>query len=580
MNHSHRGRMAAIYARVSSEQQVKAETIASQVAALEEQVAEDDFVLELQMRFLDDGYTGAVLVRPALERLRDMAATGVIDRLYVHNPDRLARKYAHQALLLEEFSHCGVEVVFLNRLGQTPQTPEEDLLLQVQGIVAEYERTKIIERSRRGKLHAARQGSVSVLTKAPYGYRYIDARHGDGEARYEIVPEEARVIRQMFEWIGRDGLSIGEVCRRLKQQGAVSSTGKNYWNRSTVWGQLKNPTYRGTAIFGKTQIGPKRPRLRPQRHHPEQPRRAYSVYEAPPDQGIPIAVPAIVSEALFAAVAERLQENRKRYRQSRRGAKHLLQGLIVCARCNHSFCGMPASAARGKRTNEGKNTNECKHPKQRNYAYYRCTGAVGQRFDGERLCHNKSVRADLLDAFVWQDVCSLLGNPERIKREYQRRLNRETSESVDDCLSARIQKTKGGIARLIDAYTEGLLEKPDFESRLSRSRECLSKLEAEAKQQAASQAQTTELRLVIGQLEAFTERIKSGLAESDWLTRREIIRSLVKQVEIDETHIRVVYRIDSLPFDQRPTRGMLQDCWWRGNPPVNCAEPLHSPPGD
>ena len=178
-------KVPAIYGRVSSEQQAEAATIDSQVAALQERIANDGLTLETEMRFLDEGFSGATLVRPALERLRDVAATGAIDCLYVHSPDRLARKYAYQVLLLDELQRCGVEVIFLNHpLGQTP---EEDLLLQVQGMVAEYERAKILERSRRGKLHAARQGSVNVLSGAPYGYRYVSCREGDGEARYEIV---------------------------------------------------------------------------------------------------------------------------------------------------------------------------------------------------------------------------------------------------------------------------------------------------------------------------------------------------------------------------------------------------------
>lgn len=273
--------VAAIYARVSSEQQAEAATIDSQVTALLERIVTDGLTLESERRFLDEGYSGATLIRPALERLRDVAAAGAIDRLYVHSPDRLARKYAYQVLLLDELQRCGVEVIFLNHpLGKTP---EEDLLLQVQGMVAEYERAKILERSRRGKLHAARQGSVNVLSGAPYGYRYVSCREGDGEARYEIVLEEARLIRQIFEWVGRDGLSIGEVCRRLKKQGIPSPRGKSYWDRTTVWGHLKNSAYRGNAIFGKTRIGPKRPCLRAQRGRLEQPRRSHSIYDMPED---------------------------------------------------------------------------------------------------------------------------------------------------------------------------------------------------------------------------------------------------------------------------------------------------------
>src|SRR5262249_28398301 len=163
-------------------QQAEAGTIASQVEALKERLAADGLTLDPELCFLDEGYSGNTLVRPALERLCDCAAAGAIDRLYVHSPDRLARKYAYQVLLVDELKRHGVELVFLNR--ELGRTPEDDLLLQVQGMVAEYERAKILERSRRGKLHAARCGNVNVLSGAPYGYRYISKQEGNGQARY------------------------------------------------------------------------------------------------------------------------------------------------------------------------------------------------------------------------------------------------------------------------------------------------------------------------------------------------------------------------------------------------------------
>ncbi len=224
----------AIYARVSTEQQAETHTIASQVAALRERVAADGLAGSAALEFLDEGSSGATLVRPALERLRDVVAAGSVDRLYVHSPDRLARKYAYQVLLVDEFRRAGVEVIFLNRaLGQSP---EDDLLLQVQGMIAEYERAKIIERHRRGKRHAARAGGVHVLSGAPYGYRYVSKYAGGGQARYDIIPEEARVVRHVFDWIARDRLTIGEVCRRLTQAGEVTRTGKTAWDRSVLWG--------------------------------------------------------------------------------------------------------------------------------------------------------------------------------------------------------------------------------------------------------------------------------------------------------------------------------------------------------
>src|SRR5262245_4306373 len=234
---------AAIYARVSSEQQAAANTIASQLAALRERLAKDGLSLSSELEFIDDGYSGATLLRPALEKLRDLIAIGAIDRLYVHSPDRLARKYAYQVLLVDEFQRAGVEVVFLNR--ELGRSPEDELLLQVQGMMAEDERAKIIERHRRGKRHAARAGVVNVLSGAPYGYRYVPKHAGGGQARYDIVSEEARVVRQVFAWVGRGRLSIGEVCRRLTQAGEATRTGKTIWDRSAVWGMLRNPAYMG-----------------------------------------------------------------------------------------------------------------------------------------------------------------------------------------------------------------------------------------------------------------------------------------------------------------------------------------------
>src|SRR5690242_2617017 len=229
----------ALYARVSSEQQSEARTIESQIADLRARIAGQGLLLSPELEFVDNGYSGATLIRPALERLRDVAAAGGIDRLYVHCPDRLARNYAHQVLLLEEFLRAGVEVNFLNR--EVGQTPEDQLLLQVQGMIAEYERAKILERSRRGKRHAAQGGSVSVLSGAPYGYRYVSKHDGDGEARFDVLLEEARVVRQVFSWVGQDRCSIGEVCRRLNAAKEKTRTGKTVWDRSTVWDMLKNP---------------------------------------------------------------------------------------------------------------------------------------------------------------------------------------------------------------------------------------------------------------------------------------------------------------------------------------------------
>src|SRR3989454_1734959 len=391
----------AIYARVSSEQQAQDHTIASQVEALRQRVRDDGLTLEEQLCFIDEGYSGSTVVRPALERLRDQAAAGVIDRLYVHSPDRLARRYAYQVLLVDELQRAGVELVLLNHpLGRTA---EEDLLLQVQGMVAEYERAKMLERSRRGKRDAARPRGGGGGASPPYGYRYISKWAGSGEGRYEVMLEEARVVERIFGWVGRDGCSITEGCRRLKAEGILTRSGKHDWDRVTGWGMLKNSAYRGAAEFGKTRVGERRPRLRPARGQASQPRRASSRYDTGATDRIAIAVPVIIDQDLFAVVQEQLAENRKRSRQQGRGARYLLQGLLVCQCCGYAFCGKAVStSARGRR---------------RDYAYYRCSGRDTLRFGGQRVCGNPQVRTDLLDVAVWDDVRELLENPDRIQHE-------------------------------------------------------------------------------------------------------------------------------------------------------------------
>jgi site-specific DNA recombinase len=537
----------AIYARVSSEPHAETHTIASQVAALRERVAADGLAVSEAMQFLDEGYSGATLVRPALERLRDVIAAGSVDRLYVHSPDRLARKYAYQVLLVDEFRRAGVEVVFLNRaLGQSP---EDDLLLQVQGMIAEYERAKIIERHRRGKRHAAQSGAVNVLSGAPYGYRSVTKYEGGGQARYESIPDEARVVRQVFAWVGHDRLTIGEVCRRLTHTGEVTRTGKTVWDRSVVWGLLKNPAYQGTAAFGKTRLGPLRPRLRAQRNRPVQPRRAVSSSDVPPEEWMTIPVPALVEPEVFAAVQEQLQENKRHARQSRRGALYLLQGLLQCQHCGYAFYGkrLSPSARKGK---------------PRAYAYYRCLGTDAYRFGGERICQNTQVRTDLLDLAVWQEVCTLLTHPERLAEEYRRRLQPETRTKRTPLATIEDQISKGrqGVARLIDSYAESLIDKAEFEPRITRLRQRLARLEEQRQALAEEAALRGELQLIIGRLEDFAAKLHDGLETADWASKRDLIRALVKRVEVARNEVNVVFRIDPYPGDNDPEKKSLQLC--------------------
>jgi site-specific DNA recombinase len=545
---------AALYARVSSEQQSQAQTIQSQLTALRARIEADGLRLEPDNAFIDDGYSGSTLIRPGLERLRDAVASGQVDRLYVHSPDRLARKYAYQVLLVDEWQRAGLEIVFLNR--ELGGSPEDELLLQMQGMMAEYERAKILERSRRGKRHKAQAGAVSVLSGAPYGYRYVTVAEGGGQARYEICEDEAQVVRQIFTWVGRERLSIGEACRRLRAAGVPTRHGKTWWDRTSVWDLLRNPAYRGQAAFGKTRSVALQPRLRAQRGHPLQPRRAHSGRDIPAADWLSIPVPALVSEELFGAVQEQLEENRRRARARQRGARYLLQGLVVCACCGYAYYGKAIS-------------NRARKGHRRDYAYYRCIGTDAYRFGGQRVCSNTQVRTDRLEQAVWERICQLLDDPERLVNEYERRLQlaaHPPAEPEAVALEKQIAKLRQGISRLIDGYSEGYLDKGEFEPRIRRFKERLRSLQSQAEQLRDERQHQAELQLIIGRLEAFAEKVSAGLGQLDWSERRELIRTLVKRIEIDREHVNVVFRVQDT-IGGPETRPFLQDCR-RGDQPA------------
>jgi site-specific DNA recombinase len=416
-------------------------------------------------------------------------------------------------------------------------------------MIAEDERAKSIERHRRGKRHAARAGLVHVLSGAPYGDRYVTKHEGGGQARYDLIPDKARVVRQGCEWIGRERLSIGAVCRRLMQAGERTRTGRHVWDRRVVWAMLKNPAYMGRAVFGKTRQGPLRPKLRAQRGRPLQPRRAVSDYDGPPPDWRPIPVPAIVEPEVFAAGQEQLQENRRHARQSRRGARYRLQGLLHCQHGGSACYGQPLSPSARK-------------GRPRAYAYYRCVGTDAYRFGGHRLCPNTQGRTDRLARAVWQEVCALLAHPERLAQECSRRRHAAGQGQRQERIAVEYQvgKLRQGLARLIDSSAEGLIEKQEFEPRVTRLRQRMAQSEAQCQQRAEAETLQQELQLIVGRLDAFAAQVHQNLNELEWHRQREILRALVRRVEIGLEQIQVGFRVDAFAGEADSEKKSLQLC--------------------
>ena len=321
---------AAIYARVSSARQKQHDTIDSQLAHLHEYARQQGWEIPKEWVFTDDGWSGSTLVRPALERLRDLMAQQLVERILCLSPDRLARNYAHQILLMEEFSRCGTEVVFSNNPPAT--TPEQALMVQVQGVIAEYERALTAERTRRGTLHRARAGQLSVLGRAPYGYRYV-SRAQHGEAAYAVVEAEAAVVRRIFNRYAAGGVSIRAVAAELEAEGIPSPQGQPQWNHGNLGRMLHNPAYMGQAAFGKSRTAtvPPRPNRTSRLARRTTPR-PVGVVPRPREEWIEIPVPALVSEDVFALVQRRLAQN-AHFSPRNTKVPVLLQGLLICDIC-------------------------------------------------------------------------------------------------------------------------------------------------------------------------------------------------------------------------------------------------------
>jgi site-specific DNA recombinase len=518
-------KMAAIYARVSSDKQKEENTIASQTAALVAFAREHGYDVPGEWIFEDEGFSGASLVRPGLERLRDLAAEGQIEAVLVYAPDRLSRKYAYQVLLTEKFARGGVETVFI----KTPQsaTPEDNLLLQFQGMIAEYERAQILERSRRGKRHRARQGQISVLSGAPYGYRYV-RKSDETAAFYQIIEAEADVVRLVYERYTVEHLSIGAITRLLNKRGVPTRKRISRWERSTVWAMLRNPAYKGTACFGKTEISQRQRVTRPLRMRGGVAKRNSANHERPRKEWIEIPVPAIINEETFAIAQELLTAN-KTHAPRRTIEPSICQGMVSCSKCGYALYRTSTRSS------------------ARKIHYYRCLGSDAWRYLNGPVCNNRPVRQDLLDQVVWTEIVKLLEAPRLIDDELNRRLeaaqNAAPTKRRQEALQRDLTRVRKSMERLMTAYQEDLVSLDELRSRMPDLRQREQAAHAEL-QSITTQAQDRASYLRLAEtLAAFLGRLRSSAETLNILERQRIVRLLVKEILVADDAITIRHSI-------------------------------------
>ena len=545
----------AIYSRVSTSHQVEHQTIEQQLDRLTAHVqmhAAEGWVLDPTHIFRDEGYSGAVLARPGLDRLRDAVKGHEIDRVLVTTPDRLARNYVHQMVLLEEWARADCLVEFLDR--PMSDDPHDHLLLQIRGAVAEYERTLIAERMRRGRLAKLRAGLLLPWTYPPYGYRLDPDRPRDPRGVMTDAAEAA-IVAELFALYREPGTSLMQLARHLDQCGVPTPLGRPRWSSPTIRGILRNPTYTG-------QIYAQRTRYRAPTHR----RSATHAIGRPHGTATPLPaeawllvgqVPALVSQAHFDEVQAKLASNRAFARRNNTAHQYLLRALVSCGCCGLACT---ARAANGRSF------------------YYLCNGK-GQGTYSHRAtrCAARYIPAKQLDELVWQDLCALLHEPAPLAAAVARA---HGGAWLPQELLARRETLRRGqahlrqqIERLTDAYLRAIIPLDEYERRrrdLERRMQALAGQEALLRNDAARQQ---ELAGVAASLEAFRARVQQGLAEADFERRRQLVMLLVDRVVVTDADVEIRYVLPITPESEHVRFCQLRkDYFDRPAPRIPCQD--------
>src|SRR5215216_3735983 len=517
----------ALYARVSTSRQQQARTIDQQLDRLRAHVAtQPDWHLADEHIYRDDGYSGAKLNRPGLDRLRDRAAFAAFERVLITAPDRLARNYVHQMLLIDELAQRGCQVEFLER--PMSDDPHDQLLLQIRGAVAEYERNLIADRMRRGRQAKLRNGQLLPWTRAPYGY-ILDAECPRDPRRVRLDPVKAAIVQQIFAWYSdpQTPTSLYMVAKRLSDDHIPTPTGSPRWNVASIRGILRSSAYIGLAYSGRTHMAPARRRKSAlQKVGP-----GASQQPAPPEDWIAIAVPAIVSQETFDLAQARLDQNKQMARRNNTAHDYLLRALVSCGGCKLACLGRSL---------------------QPGYDYYVCRGRTDalRAATGER-CTARYIAATALDELVWQDLCQVLAEPSLIAHELERA---HRGEWLPQALQARRKTIQDALAqldrqqtRLLDAYLAEIIGRDEFERKRQEVQQTQNGLSQQLRQlDVQAQRQIDVAKLAEG-ISSFCQRIQPTLEGLNFAQRRQLVELLIDCVIVTDGHVEIRYVLPTGP---------------------------------
>jgi site-specific DNA recombinase len=516
----------AIYVRVSTDRQMLAQTIDQQIERLRIHLQSQGRDLLADHMFRDDGYSGATLNRPGLDRLRDRAREATIAHLWITSPDRLARNYVHQMVLLEEFEQYGCQVHFLDQ--PLSHDPHDHLLLQIRGAVAEYERTLIADRMRRGRQMKLRAGALLPWTTPPYGYRVHPDQPRDPSG-VQIDPTEGAIVQELFRRYGQEHETLLGLAKYLWKLGIKSPRGNPRWSAASLHGILSNPSYTGNVYTGRKRTRPARIRRSATRPLGKP---AWSQDPAPCEEWIfACTIPALVAQEAFDHMQAKLVLNKQRASRNNKAHPYLLRALVSCGGCQ--------SACIARTTTHG-------------HSYYMCRCAVQPMYSQhDQRCEARYSPADQLDAIVWQDLCDLVAHPEWIAyalaRAHGGHWLPQELQSRRDALHKASVNLSNQLDRLTEAYLQEVIPLAEYQRRrhdLEQKQQALKTQQTQLEAQADRQG---EIAGMMPSIEAFCQRIRTGLAEATFEQKRTLVELLIDRVLVANGDIEIRYVIPTAP---------------------------------
>ncbi len=508
----------AFYARVSTDKQAEKYGIPSQIEALRKRCLERGWTWVSDAgkeAFVDDGYSGSELDRPALNRLREMVREGEVDVVMAYDPDRLSRNLSHLLLLEDEFTKHGVRLEFITQ--ETDTSPEGKMFFAIRGAVGQYEREKIRERSMRGLKEKARQGKVLGGSCAPFGYVY-----NKDKATLEEDPGKAKVLRLIFYIFANESLSLQGLASRLNHLHIPTPGGGDRWRANSLSAMLRNETYVGKLHqFRRYRVEP-RFKIKAQTKN-----RKSSTAVRPKEEWVTVPVPALVTVDLFEAVQRKLRKNADLARRNTK-REYLLSGLLYCSKCGgrmggHTIHGIP---------------------------YYRCyhkgkPDNVPLNTDGLPMpCRSPEIKTEAIESVVWEAISRLIKDPASLIRELHRRNDdesetREMLERELQLCQSRLKAIPGEQRRLVEGYRKGLYA--DFMMR--EDMELIQKEEGELEARKAQlERQLAHRELTASQedrIKSLAQQLSAGLNNLDFHGRQEVIRLLVEKVVYDGSNVEI-----------------------------------------